>query len=717
MVERDLNNVALEEGFHFPSRINRIGELAYNLWVSWNPEARVLFQQFDKRLWRQSQQNLVRLLKNMPPEKIIQASMDPEFRRIYDKVILSFDQNMNGRGWFEEQYPDLNNNGVIAYFSAEFGIHWSLPLYSGGLGILAGDHTKEASDLGIPLVGVGFMYPKGYFRQVIPGHGWQEAIYDKLNFDEAPVKPVLDENGRRVKIQVRIENRDVVSEIWQVNVGKTRIYLLNTDVEENRPWDRELSARLYGGDSEMRIQQEIVLGIGGVRALETLGIKPTVWHLNEGHPAFCVLERLRIYMNSGLSYEQAREKIRQTTVFTTHTPVGAGHDWFYFSLMDKYFSSYYNELGIDRNEFLKFGLDSEHADHFCMTVLGFNFSKKSNSVSKLHLRVTEEMWRDFCAATNLNLDYITNGVHLPTWVALPIQRLYTKYLGVDWLKRQDEPKLWEGVHDIPNIEFWRVHTSLKHDLFNYIRSSVRNRWKQGGMDPILSVTSGTLLDPEVLTIGFARRFATYKRANLIFHDLGRVKRLLSDSEQPLQIIFAGKAHPQDEPGKQILQSVYNMCKDPSIGAGRIAFLQDYDMLSARYLIAGVDVWLNNPLRPYEASGTSGMKAAMNGVPNLSVLDGWWPEAYNGANGWAWGGDNEDLPSNERDARDAERLYQLLEEDVVRLYYQQDSDQIPRKWIKVCKESIRTVSPRFSSRRMLKEYVRKMYGVILGNNHE
>ncbi|MFX0091238.1 MAG: alpha-glucan family phosphorylase [Candidatus Hodarchaeota archaeon] len=716
MTTQDQNDAVWENNITFPSRIGRIGELAYNLWVSWNPEARALFKQFDKRLWRQSRQNFVGLLKNMPPEKILAAAKDPSFLLTYDKIMLSFDEIMNGQGWFTNQFPDLNKNESIAYLSAEFGIHWSLPLYSGGLGILAGDHTKEASDLGIPLIGVGFMYPKGYFRQLIPAHGWQEAVYDKLSFDEAPVKPAVDKTGNPIKIAVDLENRSVIAEIWQVNIGKVKAYLLNTDVEENQPWDRELSARLYGGDSEMRIQQEIVLGIGGVKALEKLGVKPAVWHLNEGHPAFCVLERLKNYIQKdGLTFDTAREKIRQTTVFTTHTPVSAGHDRFYFTMVDKYLSTYYSALDLDRNNFLKLGTSTEHDNHFCMTVLAFKFAKFSNAVSKIHKNVTYDMWSDLFDIENIEIGSITNGVHLPTWIALPIQRLYSKYLGVNWLEQQDQPKLWERINDIPDKEFWTVHTTLKHELFNYIRSRVRNNWKQGEMDPILAVTSGTLLDPEVLTIGFARRFATYKRANLIFHDIKRIKKLLFDSEIPLQIIFAGKAHPQDDPGKNVLQNIYNICKDPATGGGRVAFLQDYDMLSARYLVAGVDVWLNNPLRPYEASGTSGMKAAMNGVPNLSLADGWWPEGYNGANGWIWGGDDDDLPRDKRDARDAQDLYRLLEEEVVPLYYQRDSDYIPRKWIQVCKEAMRTVSPRFSSRRMIKEYVGQMYVPVIRNN--
>jgi len=694
-----------------PPRIARLADLAYNLWWSWHPQARWLFKLVDYSLWRRTTHNPVKMLLEMSPEQLAALAEDPAFLRLYDAVVMSFDRDLqNGFLWFPTNYPDLTDR-TIAYFSAEFGIHQSLPIYSGGLGVLSGDHCKEASDLGLPFVAVGFMYPEGYFRQRVPSHGWQEAIYERLNRDETPVRRATGPDGQPVVVQVQLDSRQVDVEVWHVQVGRTNIYLMDTDIESNAPWDRELTARLYGGDRETRIQQEVILGIGGVRVLRALGIDPAVWHLNEGHSAFLVLERLRELVEAGMSFDQAREVVRQTTIFTTHTPVPAGHDTFPFHLMEKYFWHLWPALGLSREEFMALGkYDQGWGPAFNMTVLALRMAGRSNAVSKLHGRVSRRMWQGVWpdrSEDEVPIISITNGVHVSTWVANAIGRLYNKYLGPDWVDRHDDPTIWERVLDIPDEELWAVRQQLKRKLMSLIREQARRRWMRGEMAPDQVLTTGTFLDPEALTIGFARRFATYKRATLIFRDPERLKRILHDPYRPVQIIFAGKAHPADDAGKHLIQQVYNYAKDPSFG-GRIAFLEEYNMHIAHYMVQGVDVWLNNPRRPHEASGTSGQKAALNGVPNLSILDGWWDEGYNGINGWAIGDGREMEDETAQDDYDAEALYRVLEEEVVPLYYKRDTDDIPRAWLRVVKEAIRSVAPIFCTRRMVKEYTDKLY---------
>jgi glycogen phosphorylase len=693
-----------------PERIGRLPELAYNLWWSWTPDARELFRRLDYPLWRKTRHNPVEMLIEISPERLDKRIKDPAWLRQYDKVMIMFDNMLKDENtWFHTTYPELENQ-IIAYFSFEFGLHNSLPIYSGGLGILSGDHAKEASDLGLPFVGVGFMYPQGYFRQRVPSHGWQEAVYQLIDIDRSPIQLVKDDKGQDLKISVELGHRDVFARIWRVNVGRNPLYLLDTDVDENDPWDRELSARLYSGDSEMRIRQEIMLGIGGVRALNILGIKPAAWHMNEGHSAFLLLENVREKVQDGLNFDDALEHVRKNSIFTTHTPVPAGHDAFSYHLLDQYFGNYWEELGVSREKFLSLGAHQEEwGQAFNMTVLALHLAEKVNGVSKLHGEVSREMWQSVWPdreITRIPITSVTNGVHVPTWIASELNHLYLKYLGIDWSARHDDPLLWQRVQDIPSEELWDVHMVLKFKLMRFLRAKARRSWIGGQSDPTQVMTSGTMLDPEALTIGFARRFATYKRATLIFHDAERLKRLLLDSHRPVQIVFAGKAHPADDPGKALIQEIYNMAKHNQIG-GRIAFVEDYDMHTARYFTQGVDVWLNTPRRPYEASGTSGMKASLNGVPNLSVLDGWWVEGYNGANGWAINGKQMDAHS-EQDRHDAEAIYRLLEEEIVPLYYERDHDDIPRGWIEVMREAIRSNTPRFSMRRMVKEYTTELY---------
>ena len=693
-----------------PESIHRLNELAENIWWVWQGDARELFRTWDYPLWRRTRHNPVKMLQSLTPEKIEQLAKNIPFRRRLDKLMMRFDADMaNGHTWFAQTYPDVKSR-PIAYFSAEFGLHNSLPIYSGGLGILSGDHCKESSDLGVPLVGIGFMYPQGYFRQRIPAHGWQEAVYQELDFQDTPIRPVTTSDGERLTVQVQLDTRQVLVQVWCVQVGRVRLFLIDTDIDKNAPWDRELTARLYGGDREMRIQQEVILGIGGARVLRALGIQPAVWHMNEGHSTFLIAERIRELVQSGQNFEQARDLVARTSIFTTHTPVPAGHDAFSFHLIEKYFWHFWEQMGLDRQQFLELGTQTDSSDSFNMTLLAIKNANRINGVSKLHGQITRKMWANLWTDKPSPIISITNGVHTPTWISGEMDRLLKRYLGPDWLERHDEPAVWERIHDVPDRKLWEVKQGLKRKMFTSIWDRARQGWIEGEADPMQLITSGTLLDPEALTIGFARRFATYKRATLIFRDIERLKRILLDPDRPVQLIFAGKAHPADEPGKHLIQQVVDLAKDHTLGA-RVAFVQDYDMNLAQFLVQGADVWLNNPRIPREASGTSGQKAALNGVPNLSVLDGWWPEAYNGANGWAIGetgtfSNKED--EKEGDQADANSLYSLLEEEVVPLYYQRDVDGVPRGWVQVMKESMLTVGPAFSMRRMLKEYVELLY---------
>ncbi len=694
-----------------PEKINRLGELAYNLWWSWTPEARNLWKRLDYPLWRKTRHNPVQMLQEINDTRLWEAAQDSAFLRRYTKVMLQFDGMMrNGRSWFHTTYPRLTQN-TIAYFSFEFGLHNSLPIYSGGLGILSGDHIKESSDLGLPFVGVGFMYPQGYFRQRIPSHGWQEAVYEQLDMSQAPIQTAQDEHGADIKISVNINGRPVHARIWRVNVGRNALYLLDTDVDENEPWDRELSARLYSGDSETRIRQEMMLGLGGVRALRALGLAPTVWHMNEGHSAFLILELIREQTTQGKTFTEAAELARRHTIFTTHTPVPAGHDVFSYQLVEKQFNGFWDEMGISREHFLSLGAHQEPwGQAFNMTVLALNMAGQTNGVSQLHGRISRQMWQEVWPGTPVEevpIGSITNGVHIPTWVAGEMGRKFNKYLGPDWLEQRDDPALWQRLADMSDAELWQVHVELKRKMMRYLKDLVRRNWVEGRADPTQVLTGGTLLDPDTLTIGFARRFATYKRATLIFRDLARLQRILLDTHRPVQIIFAGKAHPADEPGKALIQEIYNLSKHNQLG-GRIAFVEDYNMHMARYLTQGVDLWLNTPRRPREASGTSGMKAALNGVPNFSILDGWWVEGYNGANGWVIGDGREFENEAAQDDFDANAIYQMLEDEIIPLYYSRDRDGVPRGWVEVMRESIRTNAPRFSARRMVKEYTNSMY---------
>ncbi|HWF86547.1 MAG TPA: alpha-glucan family phosphorylase [Vicinamibacterales bacterium] len=693
-----------------PERLARLDELAIDLWWSWHSEARILFRRLDYALWRATAHNPVRMLWTIPRVVLDAAAVDPEFLALYDRALAALDNARAARNtWYADTFPQVAGQS-IAYFSAEFALHQSLPIYAGGLGVLAGDHCKEASDLGVPLIGVGFMYPQGYFHQHVSSEGWQEESYERLNWADAPIEPAMTPDGKPCITAVPLDDRSVLVAVWRVRIGRVKLYLLDTDLEENAPWDRELSARLYGGDRETRVQQEIVLGIGGVRALKALGSAPSVFHLNEGHASFVVLQRIRDLIEEGSSFDDALEEIRRTTIFTTHTPVPAGHDAFPFQVVEKHLANCWGTLGSNRDKFLALGAhDNGAGPQFNMTALALRSAGTTNAVSQLHGQVTRAMWDIWpgVAEADRPVRAITNGVHVPTWIAGELADLFTTYLGADWLDHHDDPALWDRVFAIPDEELWRVRQSLRGYLFTFVRERARQRWTEERVGIPRVVAAGTLLEPRALTIGFGRRFAGYKRPELVFHDPDRLARILNAAGRPVQLIFAGKAHPADDVGKHHLQRVYKRALDP-LFAGRVAFVDDYDLHVAHFLVQGCDVWLNNPRKPLEASGTSGMKAALNGVPHLSIGDGWWAEGFDGRNGWVIDGGVIGNNYDEVDAADANALYRLLEEDVVPAFYDRDHMDVPRRWLMTVKEAIRSVAPQFSARRMVKEYATRMY---------
>jgi len=704
-----------EKFSHVPGRLSGLVDLAYNLWWSWHPEARVLFKQINQQAWKKSVHNPVKMLQEIPAEFFDSLLSNPEYLRRYDIIMNRFSRYMGNRnGWFSEQYPKRRSL-TIAYFSAEYGLHHSLPFYAGGLGFLAGDHLKECSDLGIPLVAVGYMYSEGYLHQHIRPDGWQDNITEVLDRDAAPIIRVMNDSGDQMVIRVPFIEPPIFVAVWRVNVGKVPLYLLDTDIPANIPANRTISHRLYTEQTEQRLQQEIVLGIGGRKVLNDLGIEFSALHLNEGHPAFAQLERIRERVEKGMTFKDALVQVKGTSVFTTHTPVPAGNDIFPFDLMDTYFSRYYHQLGIDRDTFFQLGHHPCDARAgFNMTAFALRMTEYHNGVSKRHGMIARGLWRCMwpdLAEQEIPIDHITNGVHLPTWLNPRMEDLYSKYFNSTdplWQINHDNPEIWQLIDEIPDKEIWEIHTWLKQKLLNRIRERKRINWETHLKEPSNLVADGLMLNPSVLTIGFARRFSTYKRADLIFHDPARLRQILNNPWRPVQIIFAGKAHPADYEGKLILQRIYEFAQQPEFG-GRIGFVEDYGEQMAQYLVHGVDVWMNNPIPPMEACGTSGMKASLNGVLNLSILDGWWIEGYNGSNGWAFGGET---PPGSRDEADADALYTLLEKEVVPLYYSALIDGIPHGWVKMMKATIKSTSASFSARRMVKEYVNKYYPSLL-----
>ena len=658
------------------------------------------------------------MLQAVSYQRLKQAAQEPAFLALFDAAIGRFGYALTAKeSWWGRSFPHLPNH-PIAYFSAEFALHQSLPIYAGGLGVLAGDHCKEASDLGIPLVGVGFMYPQGYFHQSMSSEGWQEELYEHLDWNHAPVEPALTKDNHPCILSVPLGNRVVYVSVWCVRLGRVKIYLLDTSSRENAPADRELSARLYGGDRETRLQQEIILGVGGVRLLRVLGYHPIVWHLNEGHTAFVTLERIRELLERGDSFEAALEEVRRSTIFTTHTPVAAGHDAFSTELVASYLSWRGDSIERHRDALLGLGqYDGGDGPMFNMTALAIRSASVTNAVSQTHGRVTREMWAPMWPSVpegDRPIKTVTNGVHVPTWIAPDIARLFDRHLKNEWRDQHDNAGFWAAISMIPDEELWAVREALRSYLIAFIRERARELWTKKQVTAPRVVAAGTLLDPAALTIGFARRFTDYKRPELIFHHPERLAHILTAFRRPVQIVFAGKAHPADHPGKHHLQRIYNRAIDPAFG-GRIAFVEDYDLHIAHFLVQGCDVWLNTPRKPYEASGTSGMKASINGALHLSTGDGWWAEGYTGSNGWLIdGGVVSDDPAAV-DAADAEALYRLLEEQVVPTFYNRDANKVPRRWLEMVKEAIRTTMPRFSARRMVKQYAEWMYGPAAERN--
>jgi starch phosphorylase len=698
--------------YHFPQRINRLGELAYNLWWAWNPAALRLFSELDRPLWDSMNHNPIAFLHKIEHELLENAAKDSLYLDEYDAVMQQFDTYMATKDtWCSREYPEALK-GKVAYFSFEFGLHESMPFYAGGLGILSGDHLKEASDMGIPLIGVGFIYHQGYFVQKLTEDGWQETSYYHFNFEEMPIIALTDAEGKPLTISVQLPDRKVYARTWMIQVGRVPLYLLDSNVEKNSPHDRHMTARLYSNDLEIRISQEILLGCGGVRLLKKLGEKPTVWHMNEGHSAFLTLERVNEMMKTGLPFGEAAAEVKKTNVFTTHTPVPAGNDQFPLWLIDKYFPAMWGELGLTRDQFVELGKQTQSwGETFSMPVLAIKLSERTNGVSELHGQVAREMWNFLWPDKKVNevpIGSITNGIHVNSWLARRMRLLFDRYLGVNWYDHMDDEELWKRIDLIPDIEIWDIRRHLKRKLINHAIESARMHWSSGKHQPSQVIAEGVLLDQYSLTIGFARRFATYKRANLILSDYERLIKIITCEDMPVQLIFAGKAHPADEPGKLLIQQAYRAAKDPR-SQGRIVFLEDYDLNIARLMVQGVDIWMNTPRRPNEASGTSGMKAALNGTLNFSVLDGWWCEGYNEKNGWIIGSDKDYDDPNEQDKKDADSIYQILENEIVPLYYQSRTmGDLSEQWVSKIKESIRSCAPKSSTRRMLREYMQEMY---------
>ena len=696
-----------------PPRLEGLTALVANLSWSWNREARDLLRSMDPPLWRQVRHNPIELLRELPAARLEQLAHDPRFLQQYDRVMewLASDQAPD-RTWFARRYPKLLNHPV-AYFCAEFGFHNSVPIYSGGLGILAGDHCKSASDLGVPLVGVGLSYMKGYFDQRLRSDGWQEASDDHVDPSLTPLVDLPGSGGQPWLAVVETYGRPVHVRVWTMRVGRVPLYLLDTNLEVNHPEDRTLLNKLYDGGPDLRLRQEWLLGTAGVRVLRAVGLAPGVWHANEGHAAFMMLERVRELTANGRSWDDAVAEVRRTTVFTTHTPVPAGHDTFDPEQLVQCTGHIWEAMGATREQFLALGRHpADSQGSFQMTVLAIRLAARVNAVSERHGEVSRKIWQPLWPGREsaaVPIDTITNGVHLATWMANPVMGLLDRKLGADWGARLDDSGMWEQVRELDPASLWATHLDLKGTLLGFIREEARRRFAHQWTEANQVVAAGSLLHPHALTLGFARRFATYKRANLLFRDVDRLQRLLCDRRRPVQIIFAGKAHPADNPGKEVLQQIYRWTHNPFF-EGRVAFLEDYDMHLAHALVEGVDLWVNLPRVPLEACGTSGMKAALNGVPQLGTIDGWWEEGYDGTNGWAIpeppAAETEDVEA--QDAFDADHLYRLLEEDIVPLYYSCDASGVPTGWVDRMRNAIRIAGARFTARRMVLQYTERYY---------
>jgi starch phosphorylase len=703
---------------YLPEPIAGLERLALNLWWRWDRRARNLFRTIDPAIWSATRHNPVATLRMVDPNRLGHLSHDKKFLAEYWAVLGGLEQALDAEtGWFRRTYPDLGE-ASFAYFCAEFGLHNSIPIYSGGLGILAGDHCKSASDLGVPLIGVGLLYSKGYFDQKLNHDGWQQ---DSDETFDSRIMPLVRLGGNgddtHAIAVVNTAGRPVHIGAWRLDVGRMQLYLLDTNLPENDPEDRELTYKLYGGGQEHRLKQEWILGVGGVRVLRALGVSPGVWHANEGHATFMMVERLSEYVSQGLTLDEAITRVRSCSVFTTHTPVPAGHDIFYADLIDSVCGDYYETSGLDRPTFLSLGRHP-HMDHgaFHMTGAAIRLARHLNGVSKMHGVLTQEMWTPLWPdrePAEVPIGSITNGVHVASWMSEQVMVLLDELFGAYWEIEPPEGEVWDKVLQLDDQRIWDLHYQLKTSLLGFCRELARDRWKNYWKDATHLVGAGPLLSPGPLTIGFARRFATYKRASLLFRDEARLRRLLTDRHRPVQLIFAGKAHPADNDAKHILQRVWRASRDPGF-EGRIAFVEDYDVHVAHRLVQGVDLWLNLPRVPLEACGTSGMKAALNFVPQLSTLDGWWAEGFNGANGWAI--PNSELEDDAKDAADHEALFTLLEREVVPAYYERDEMDVPRAWVGRMKQAMIVAAKAFTAHRMVKEYVDRFYvPAVLGSS--
>ncbi|MDR2173921.1 MAG: alpha-glucan family phosphorylase [Burkholderiales bacterium] len=706
----------IEVNPQLPERLEHLEELANNLWYSWSRPTQRLFSSLSRPLWLAANHNPKAFLRRVDQKRLEAAIENPVFLAALNRVLSAYDGYHEMPSQAHVHGKSFRKDDLIAYFCAEFGFHESLPIYSGGLGILAGDHCKAASDMGLPFVGVGLLYRQGYFSQTLDASGQQQATYTDSDFDDLPVSPVLDADGNEMRIDVRLPGRTVQAKIWQARIGHVRLILLDTWLPENSTFDREITHRLYGGDETTRIEQEILLGVGGARALDKLGLRPTVWHVNEGHAAFLILERIRVLVGGGLPFAAALEAVASNTVFTTHTPVPAGHDHFSEDMIRQYSSIWCQELGLDCETLLALGAQPGRSE-FNMTALALRGSRHHNGVSRIHGGVSagicHYLWPQILPAEN-PMDYVTNGVHLPTFLAPEWFDTFEHYLGIGWQERQTESSNWNGIDEIPDATFWSIRQQLKARLLKLVRERIcaqhkRNQGSPTHLDRLLKFVDPD--NPNILTIGFARRFATYKRAALLFHDLRWLRELICQADRPVLFLFAGKAHPADQPGQEIIRKIAQIARQPEF-EGRILLVEGYDLHLSRSLVAGVDVWLNNPIYPLEASGTSGMKAAMNGALNLSVLDGWWGEGYddNGevGNGWAIKPVPAHLDEAQRDAEEARSLYEILQDQVIPTYYRTGPTGYSPEWVAMAKRSIATIAPRFNVTRMVSEYVCKFY---------
>ena len=697
-----------------PKRIEKLSIIANNLWWSWNTEFLRLFQRIDGDLWENSNKNPIKFLKHVSQERLENVAKDVSFLKEYDKIVEDFEGYMNSKNtWFNKKYPEEKGD-LIAYFSAEYGLDQTIPIYSGGLGILSGDHLKSASDLGVPLVAVGLLYKNGYFNQKIDGDGNQQTEYNDIDLYDLPINPVKNDVGDDLVIFVKFPKRRLYLKVWSINVGRVKLYLLDSDIEKNNPEDRDVTLRLYGGDQEMRIRQEIVLGQAGVELLtKYLKLNPTVYHMNEGHSAFLTLEIIKnIIKEKQVSFDVAKDIASSKTVFTTHTPVPAGNDIFPLDLVEKYFKDFWPRLGLSREEFLKLGMKpgKELDTGFNMGILALKIAGKKNGVSKLHGAVSRELFGEIwpeIAANEAPIGYVTNGIHTCSWLAPRLKELYNKYLIPFWQDSMYQDQIWEKIRNVPDEKLWSIHNDRKMKLLRLVKDNTYERLRRSGYnyEDINEIISK--INPNALTIGFARRFATYKRATLIFKDLERITEIINNTDRPVQIIFAGKAHPADKEGQDLIRYIHQVSMMPQF-KGKIFLLENYNIAMSRYLVSGVDVWLNNPRRPMEASGTSGQKASVNGVINFSVLDGWWAEGYNQENGWTIGTNAEYDSYEAQDVADSQSMYRTLEEKIVPIYYEKDKNGISKKWIEKMKNSIISTGGKYSTSRMLIDYTNNYY---------